>query len=281
MKEKMKQRFYRVLLLLSVCLLVFTTGCSQQAKKTGNKTNSQEQTETKKEENTDKDKKNDKDKKKKEKTTEVPTEEWGIIAVPERYYYVNSNSVVNVVSGPVEGATVLGTLYNGEKVLVTGYVGDWYRIIFSGSICYVNNEHIQVTPPNESETIDLNAKRTDPQREVDTTASTEKGNENSNQTTEATTAAASTEATTTAVKNKIICIDAGHQKAGISEQEPDGPGSSVMKAKLATGTQGTTTGIAEHVVNLQVSLLLKEELLSRGYEVVMIRETDDCPKSNA
>ncbi len=259
----MKGLWKKILVFISICLLFSVAGCSEQDIKKSS--SDQQQTETE------------------EKTTETPTEEWGIIPIPERYYYVNSNSVVNVQNGPVEGAAVLGTLYNGEKVLVTGYVDDWYRIIFSGSICYVNNEHIQDTPPNESETIDLNAKKTDPPRESETSVKkSETKNDDKKETKQTTLAREETaESITTAVERKIICIDAGHQKSGISEQEPNGPGSSEMKAKLATGTQGTTTGIPEHVVNLQVSMLLKEELLSRGYEVVMIRETDDCPKSNA
>ena len=79
----------------------------------------------------------------------------------------------------------------------------------------------------------------------------------------------------------IVCIDAGHQQHGISETEPNAPGSSVMKAKLTTGTQGTATGLTEYQLNLDVSLMLKAELLQRGYQVVMIRETNDCPMSNA
>ena len=79
----------------------------------------------------------------------------------------------------------------------------------------------------------------------------------------------------------IVCIDAGHQAYGISAQEPNGPGSSVMKAKLTTGTQGCVTGIPEYEINLQVSLKLQAELQARGYTVVMIRTTNDCPSSNA
>jgi len=78
-----------------------------------------------------------------------------------------------------------------------------------------------------------------------------------------------------------VCIDAGHQQKGIPEKEPNGPGSDVMKAKLSSGTRGVVTGIPEYVLTLEVSLLLKEELNARGYEVIMIRETHDCPKSNA
>ena len=82
-------------------------------------------------------------------------------------------------------------------------------------------------------------------------------------------------------KKLTVCIDAGHQRYGISEKEPNGPGSDVMKAKLTSGTRGVSTGIAEYQLNLDVSLLLEQELLARGYNVVMIRRTNDCPLSNA
>ena len=78
-----------------------------------------------------------------------------------------------------------------------------------------------------------------------------------------------------------MCIDAGHQRYGISALEPNGPGSTVMKAKLTSGTRGVSTGIAEYQMNLDVALLLEQELLARGYDVVMIRRTNDCPLSNA
>ena len=82
-------------------------------------------------------------------------------------------------------------------------------------------------------------------------------------------------------KKLTVCIDAGHQRYGISEKEPNGPGSDVMKAKLTSGTRGVSTGIAEYQLNLEVSLLLEQELIARGYDVVMIRRTNDCPLSNA
>lgn len=79
----------------------------------------------------------------------------------------------------------------------------------------------------------------------------------------------------------VICIDAGHQQSAIWDTEPNGPGSDVMKAKLSSGTQGVATNIPEYQLNLEVSLLLEAELISRGYQVVMIRRTNDCPLSNA
>lgn len=82
-------------------------------------------------------------------------------------------------------------------------------------------------------------------------------------------------------KKLTVCIDAGHQRYGISAMEPNGPGSAVMKAKLTSGTRGVSTKIPEYQLNLDVALLLEQELIKRGYEVVMIRRTNDCPLSNA
>ena len=80
----------------------------------------------------------------------------------------------------------------------------------------------------------------------------------------------------------IIGIDPGHQSESVdmSAQEPNAPGSSEMKAKCTSGTQGTYSGVPEYQLNLEVSLQLRDELEQRGYHVVMTRTDNETAISN-
>lgn len=82
-------------------------------------------------------------------------------------------------------------------------------------------------------------------------------------------------------KGKTICIDAGHQAKGNSAKEPNGPGSSTMKAKVTSGATGCVTGTAESKINLQVAQKLQQILSERGYQVIMCRVSQDVDISNA
>ena len=92
-----------------------------------------------------------------------------------------------------------------------------------------------------------------------------------------------TEIETEAENGFVVAIDPGHQGSWVdmSEQEPNGPGSSEYKANATTGTTGSYTGVPEYQLNLDISLSLREELEERGYQVVMTREDHDTAISNA
>lgn len=94
------------------------------------------------------------------------------------------------------------------------------------------------------------------------------------------------------LKDKVICINAGHGTEGGSSEStlchPDGSpkvtgGSTSEGAVTATAiNEGTTllNGTSEAEMNLRVAKLVKTKLLEEGFHVLMIRESDDVQLDN-
>ncbi|MDO4805451.1 MAG: N-acetylmuramoyl-L-alanine amidase [Lachnospiraceae bacterium] len=86
--------------------------------------------------------------------------------------------------------------------------------------------------------------------------------------------------TPTPVPSRIVCLDPGHQAEEMTDTEPNGPGSSEMKQMVTSGAYGEYSGKNEYEIVLEIGLKLRDILVSRGYTVVMTRETDDVSISN-
>ncbi len=75
--------------------------------------------------------------------------------------------------------------------------------------------------------------------------------------------------------NICIVVDAGHQAKSNLEKEPNAPGLALTANKNSVGATGQFTGQLEKDLNLAVSLYLRNELVKRGYNVAMTRETNE------
>ncbi len=93
-------------------------------------------------------------------------------------------------------------------------------------------------------------------------------------------------------REKVICVNAGHGTKGGSSVKtqchPDGTpkvtggttqAGAVSAVAVSSGMQ-FADGTAEAKVTLAMAKVLKEKLLQRGYDVLMIRETDDVQLDN-
>lgn len=91
---------------------------------------------------------------------------------------------------------------------------------------------------------------------------------------------ASSKIAVTPHQGRLVMLDPGHQRHGNNAPESVGPDTRETKPKVSSGTVGVRTKKPEYVLNLEVSLLIKDELVRRGIEVAMTRESHEVDISN-
>lgn len=169
--------------------------------------------------------------------------------------YAQTN--VNVRSLPSTDGEKLGTLSTNQEVIGLGDAVDgWQKIRYNDGIAYVSAKYLGK--------LKVEVQSYEPQKQVDEI-----------------TAEDLSVPVDFDPNGIVVVIDAGHQGKWNSEKEPDGPGSSILKTKVSSGATGCVTKQQEYVLNLEVSLKLRDELKARGYQVVMIREKHAINISNS
>lgn len=244
------KKYMRIITLLLVLLLMLT-GCGPTDSGDNSEGNNNSQSETQSSQDSAKDSQTSEN-----DTIDSESEDDSEIKIEtETILYAKTN--VNVRSLPSTNGEKLGTLSTNQEVIGLGEAVDgWQKIRYDNGIAYVSAQYlvkvkVEVqTPEPQKQANEITAEDLMLPADFDP-------------------------------NGIVVVIDAGHQAVLNKEKEPDGPGSSTMKIKVSAGATGCVTNQQEYVLNLEVSIKLRDELKARGYQVVMIRETNDINISNS
>lgn len=201
--------------------------------------------------------------------------------------YVTGDQV-NVRAAARPGAEVITSLNKGAELRRTGYSDSWSRVIYQDRECYISSQYLSVTKPEipvetvaaASASVNSGEVKLNPDwkyagfSKINTGSAMLYRSEASNR------------------KDKVICVNAGHGTKGGSSVKtqchPDGTpkvtggttGAGATTAVAVSGGMTFADGTSEAKVTLAMAKVLKEKLLARGYDVLMIRESDDVQLDN-
>lgn len=198
--------------------------------------------------------------------------------------YVTGDQV-NVRAAARPGAEVITSLNKGAELRRTGYSDSWSRIIYQDRECYISSQYLSVTKPEipaetAAASVSSGEVKLNPDwkyagfSKINTGSAMLYRSEASNR------------------KDKVICVNAGHGTKGGSSVKtqchPDGTpkvtggttGAGATTAVAVSGGMTFADGTSEAKVTLAMANVLKEKLLARGYDVLMIRESDDVQLDN-
>ncbi len=214
-----------------------------------------------------------------EKKAERTTESAPTMETRDETVYVKATTL-NLRVSPAPGTEVIAAPANGTALKRTGDNGTWSRVEYEGKTCYAAS--------GQNAEAGSSASASQSAGEVGLNmdwkyASMSKINSGK---------AVLYRSESSARKNKVVCVNAGHGTKGGSSVKtqchPDG----TPKVTSGTTSAGATTAVAvsggmtfadgtqEAKVTLSMARVLKDKLLARGYDVLMIRESDDVQLDN-
>lgn len=238
--------------------------------------------------------------------TELTTESAPSMEARNETVYVKATTL-NLRVAPEPGAEVVAAPVNGTQLKRTGDNGNWSQVEYQGKTCYAASAYLSTEQPEEQSAAlaqpagnSGSAMSSDSAASSGSAASVQNAGEvglnmdwkyaslskiNSGK-------AVLYRSESASRKNKVVCVNAGHGTSGGSSVKtqchPDG----TPKVTSGTTSAGATTAVAvsggmtfadgtpEAKVTLAMAKVLKDKLLAKGYDVLMIRESDDVQLDN-
>ena len=228
----------------------------------------------------------------------------GILTAAPEFESASDTVYVNTRGGSVrvrsacdtsDDSNILTNLPDGASLFRTGKNADWTRILWEGKTGYISTAYISETSKQKE---DKTSAQSSSQDQEGTRA--QSGGEVSlnpgwkyadfAKITSGKAVLYQSEATER--KNLTICVNAGHGTKGgaavKTQCHPDGSpkvtggttGAGAVTASAVSGGMTFSDGTPESSVTLSMALILKDKLLSKGYDVLMIRESEDVQLDN-
>lgn len=206
-------------------------------------------------------------------------------AVEETVYVTGSQ--VNIRAEYSTDSAVVAKVGKGTELKRIGYSDTWSKVLYQDREYYISSQYISTTQP-ETEPETTAVPITAGAGEVTLNPSwkyADFSKINSG-------AAILYRSEAANKKNITVCVNAGHGTKGGSSVKtkchPDGTpkvtggttGAGATSAAAVSSGMQFSDGTAEAKVTLAMAKKLKEKLLAAGYDVLMIRETDDVQLDN-
>lgn len=216
--------------------------------------------------------------------TTLMTETAPLFSDVDETVYVTGNQV-NLRTGANTTAEVFAVLNKGTSLKRTAVSDTWSRVMYQEKTCYISTQYLSTTQP-ETEAPAAAASVSGTEVKLNPSwkyADFTKINSG---------AAILYKSEAASRKGITVCVNAGHGTKGGSSVKtqchPDGTpkvtggttGAGATTAVAVSSGMQFSDGTAEAKVTLAMAKKFKEKLLAAGYDVLMIRETDDVQLDN-
>lgn len=202
--------------------------------------------------------------------------------------YVTGDQV-NVRASASTSGQVITSLNKGAELNRTGYSESWSRVRYQGQECYIASRYVSTSKPEdqtqpavqaESGAASAGEVKLDSSWKYADFSKIHSGS------------AYLYRSEAAERKGITVCVNAGHGTSGGSgvktKCHPDGTakvtggttGAGATEAVAVSGGMTFSDGTAEAKVTLAMAKKLKDKLLAAGYDVLMIRESDDVQLDN-
>lgn len=204
--------------------------------------------------------------------------------------YVTGNNVRYRSTSDIQNNNIIGTFSKGKQLTRVGKTTEWSAVLVDGKECYLATQYLSMTPGGSaaaSGTATSGAAATGgievSLNSNDKYAGFSKINSGK---------ASYYKSNIDKRKEKVVCINAGHGTSGgenvKTQCHPDGSakvtggttGKGATSAVAVSGGMTFSDGTAEAKATLAMAKILKDRLLAQGYDVIMIRESNDVQLDN-